>query len=245
MRANLLWAIPLWTPVLICCDSPSCLTVMMQKPAKKTEVASHALDDAVRLIKDIGVPSELDYDPVSLIRAVNHLQSIGKDRSIKALRRYLDDTSDQERLELIIPLLFEAVEKRRPPVGYFDISVECDIPFNNALIGGWHRSYEREDYQVEWAEKYGRIRTTPLKPGNDPMAAADSFYARHAKDEELRMYLRWQAWRTIAHLLNPEETGSRIEFDRKFPTEQDWNELKKKRDNLRIRWDEKEQEYVK
>lgn len=76
-----------------------------------------------------GAPSSIgwDYDPAAMIRAVNVLQGLGKDRAIEALRDYLKlarirgpwprkriaasiDTSDQSCLELLIPLSFERID---------------------------------------------------------------------------------------------------------------------------------------
>jgi hypothetical protein len=220
---------------------------------------SPALDKTLQLINGVPSPTGWDYDPVALIRAVNHLQAMGKDRSIKALREFLQlakvygpwerdsadiDTSDQQCLHLLIPLLFETVGKGRAGDTRFYISVEGDIPFHNVRFSGSSGWRESTAYLVDWAEQNCQIRPRPLKPTDDPLSAVDALYAWHAKNEELLQHLRRQGWRTIAHLVDPNLKAPRAIFDAAFSTDKGWSELKKRAERLRIHWDGKRQEYV-
>jgi hypothetical protein len=106
-----------------------------------------------------------EADPVALVRAVNHLHALGKDRAIETLRAYvqyatakadLDERKsprksapDQQRLCFIIPLLFVPVDENveLPSLSSdsqrvtkknwegFDISVQGDLPFHSVAIG--------------------------------------------------------------------------------------------------------------
>jgi hypothetical protein len=161
---------------------------------------SPALDETLRLINGVPSPIGWDYDPVALIRAVNHLHALGKDKSIKALREFVRlanvygdskrdaaniDTSDQQCLHLLIPLLFETIGKGRPHGTEFYISVEGDIPFHNVRFGGSSGPRESTGYLVDWAEQNCRIRSKPLKPTNDPLSAVDALYAQHCQERRI------------------------------------------------------------
>ncbi|HEY3966507.1 MAG TPA: hypothetical protein VGM05_18235 [Planctomycetaceae bacterium] len=148
-------------------------------------------------------------NPVDLVRAVNHLHALGKDRAIETLRAYVRHAppeseshkrngASQARLCCIIPLLFVAKDQnseapspgdrrelaggKAQPEPY--ITVEGDLPFHNVSFGG--RTGPTRPGQsplVEWAAKHGRLRAKPLRPIDDPLNAADELCEKLATDE--------------------------------------------------------------
>jgi hypothetical protein len=146
-------------------------------------------------------------DPLPLIRAVNALQRLGRDRAIEVLRAYLQATPrDQERRNgtfLIVHTLFEvpdppgtlptmAVGAAQPPapadphaLPRFPIVIVDDIPLVVTLgyrLGG--KPEAAEDHLAAIAHA-GAIRARPLRPPDDPLAAIDSL-AGHAGTEFLQ-----------------------------------------------------------
>ncbi len=95
---------------------------------------------------------------------------------------------------------------------------------------------------VDRAENYGKIRAKPLRPADDPIAAAEKLAALPRRTalpnpNEERATLRREAWQTIASLVQV-RAG-----DRDF-TGPAWEVRKKAAANLKIRWDVEKQNYV-
>jgi hypothetical protein len=80
----------------------------------------------LQLINACPTPIGWDFDPIALVRAANHLRSLGKEKSIEALREFLKlaydtgytrdridpeniDTSNQWCLATLVPVVFDAV----------------------------------------------------------------------------------------------------------------------------------------
>jgi hypothetical protein len=207
-----------------------------------------------------------DHDPVALIRAVNHLQSMGKADAIAAMRRfaphgYHRSTEDRHRqLEPVIMLLFDRAD---PEDGYpqsgtgqgarmilkpgpwpRNITVQDDFPFQ-IEVG---RSADETAYLLEWAETRGRMRESPLSPAGDPLAAADKLIDGTPESSWNNMARRMliirsreQAYRAIKHLLPP---AAQEELKPPFFSKSQWNALKERCGELDIQWSELKQEYV-
>ena len=218
------------------------------------------------------------FNPVMLVRAVNRLHALGKEKAIKEMREYLKiagdwysaernpadiDTSDHQCLFLIIRLLFrpaDPTEKRphmwigqlvpSPPIGdlawpLFPLEVQDDVPFlvtsGADLIG----RPEHPKSHVDWAEKYGQLRTRPLHPGDNPLLSVDELLARPKAKHLLGNWrytdmVRRQAWRAIAHLVDPKDLPKQSERCATIP----WTEYKAIAAKLKISWSEQEQNYV-
>jgi len=146
---------------------------------------------ATRLIDAAPLPFPIS-DPVALIRAVNHLHSMGKSDAIRVLRDYAAKHyhGNDWRLEAIVPLLFAPIDFQEvlPPHPWFDpkqtswclqcLVLEGDIPFNvfeGFTLGGY---VEPTAPLVEWAARYGKLRENPLRPSADPWGAADRVFRR-------------------------------------------------------------------
>jgi len=207
-------------------------------------------------------------DPVSLVRAVNHLRSRGRERAIEVFRAYMryarvnakaagrPHAPDEQRLCWIIPLLFVPAEEnadlpslgRDPAVGAsktwkpFDISVIGDLPFHIVEIIFRTGSPEPDrGYLVEWAAEHARLRDNPLRPVDDPIQAADELCNQIAQEDEfLRMHIRRQARRSIDRLLPRAHQQSQSPW----LLDEDWKSLKRAASKIKFRWDEVEQKYT-
>ena len=152
-----------------------------------------------------------DPNPVAVVRAVNHLRSLGKNDAIEALRAYVryapqygtgweSDSADQQRLVWIIPLLFvpSNPDIKLPTLGRnpefpewttgdkwepFYISLAGDLPFHNVKFGGRRGKVDPDrGYLVEWVSKHAHLRAEPLRPVDDPLGAADGLCDKLSKD---------------------------------------------------------------
>jgi hypothetical protein len=221
---------------------------------------------ARQLIDAVPLPGE-EGNPVALIRAVNQLQSMGQEQAVVALRGYLqthDVASFQvDRLFVIIPLVFP-IEKEPPsekpawkwyPAGA-QVVLKDDMPFKTSS-GGYALQGQRPapDYLVDWATTQGVLRAQPLRPCDDPLEAADALYRDLESTPDfqqvkpwLKAYLRWQAWRTVADLIDsqPRWSAPFVE-ERSHPELSDdafWQGLKDKAAAAHIRWSPEQQKYV-
>ena len=224
------------------------------------------IDRAVQLLGECPDPRGFQYNPVPLIRAVNHLQSMGQEDAIKALRRVEVkglDSRAQEALQLVIPLLFlpkdpenslpsanlgRQCDMQKDPWGN-RINVEQDIPFHTEMI---HASSGPPPYTdsrlVEWAEREGRIRATPLRAADDLIGAADAIIERlhpETKDESgesywTRYHIREQVYAALETVLPKQDP----DVSKGPDDEPAWNELKRQCQTLRLHWNEELQNYV-
>ena len=174
-----------------------------RQPILDQSLSSVTVEGQERLSRDLGMinavgsPLGWEHDPISLIRAVNHLRSVGKKKSIEAMREFIEkanlsgpihripeslDTSDQQNLRLLIPLLFPTDDTGKPPPAWvvgrstseYYITVVDDIPFHNVRFsGGAGDARFGCESLVDWAESHGSIRARSLRPGNNPLEAAN------------------------------------------------------------------------
>jgi hypothetical protein len=226
---------------------------------------------ALELLNHCPSPEGLDHDAVALIRAVNYLQAIGKHEAVKALNEFIAATPieasrrgepDQQRLSLVVPILFLPKNGAEKPPRYvagvasaFFITMQDDIPFQNVRLHAGSGSTRSTAYLVDWAKEDGKLRHKPLRPADDPLAAADRLFATatpNALRENgglplthlLREHLRWQAWRMVAHLVAPREQNLPAFDSKLFGSDKWWEDAKRKVVEMRIRWDGRNQEYV-
>jgi hypothetical protein len=84
-----------------------------------------------------------------------------------------------------------------------------------------------------------------LRPSDNPLEAADSLFAKMVPEAERKsallslVHLRVQAWRAVRHLIDPD--GKQPPD---FASPESWGRLKATVTRMRVRWDEKRQEYV-
>jgi hypothetical protein len=136
---------------------------------------------------------------VDLIRAVNALQPLGKERALATLEKYVELTQgsgqffDQDIVFWIISVLFEPIRLDcripSPGIAVFLVdrrSVEAmkwplnpmavygDVPFmvgRRIELGG---QPEAPSAHIRWARLHGVIREDPLVPTGNPLAAAEA-----------------------------------------------------------------------
>ena len=154
-------------------------------------------------------------NPTAIIRAINFLHSLGKQKAVSALREYtriapaeqVDEENPycQSKLSLLIPILFESTVPLAPNQNWprFYISIEDEIPFHNVKFGGrFGGSFPPMRNAVDWAEHNCQLRAKPLTPRKDPFRAARTLFdrlaangEREAPDPGLREHLLMQARR--------------------------------------------------
>ena len=223
------------------------------------------IERAVKLIGECPDPIGFDYNPVPLIRAVNELHFMGKEDAIKTLRRVAAQrqlANAHQSLRLVIPLLFGRREsedklpeewggdrkyKSAPDEWDNWIDVEEDVPFHtvimSALSGG------DTTYLVEWAERDGHLRTTPLHPTDDLIGAADKILERLHLDTQddpdakkwITHHIREQVFAALKDIVVQEE-------DLPLPWhpggEEAWEAFKKQCCDQNLHWSEEQQNYV-
>jgi hypothetical protein len=164
------------------------------------------------------------------------------------VRRRIDpaniDTSNQWCLGTLLPVLF-------PNINYGErgerIVVWQGIPFHTVVIRGGTGAPGGTGPLVDRAKKEGNLLEQPLRPADDPLAAADTLFAKLAQEENpahrtrpaVQQHLREQAWRAIRHLVDPG-----MEKPPRLSSDASWKRLKEKAASMNIRWDEQKQEYV-
>jgi len=138
------------------------------------------------------------FDPVLLIRAVNVLQPMGKEKAVQALRAYgklardltVEERSkhvvDEYRILPLLRLLFDAppggpadfglgVPDVTPPKSgtwpLFPLSSPQDVPF--MVVRGWQTTSAPRSAEEHLRPELGPMRAEPLIPRITPLEAAD------------------------------------------------------------------------
>ncbi|MFN0054307.1 MAG: hypothetical protein ACKV0T_19195, partial [Planctomycetales bacterium] len=138
------------------------------------------------------------YNPRKVIRAVNLLQPLGKEKALVAIDEFLRVTSSwhdesREGMFLVLRTLFEVPDdpgymptmnvgaphpvmpKDPKLLPRFPIALEGDIPF--LLVEGYSLFGEGEhpEQHVEYFRQHGKLRAKPLQPAGNPFAELDKF----------------------------------------------------------------------
>ena len=234
-----------------------------------------------------GTPSydQGNFNPAKLVRAVNYLMPMGKEKAIRELRAFLKvargwpgetlrcdeniDTSDKTCVFLIVRLLFECADpkERLPDIAtvsftpilkeedrkywpLYPVYLQNDVPFFMVDGGNLGGQADQPERHIDWAEKHGRIRTKPLRPIDNPMAAAERLVAlpqterlyAHRIGVTFKSLLYRQAWNVL------EDVNPRISRAGTTPRENcfddsEWDARAKAASKLNIRWDEAAQRY--
>lgn len=174
-------------------------------PAVPSSVRILSIPRALRLSRKLELINRArgwpfsDPDGVALIRAVNALRSLGKERALAVLEKYVElsrnagDIFDQDVVFWIIRVLFEPIrlDDRIPEPGIAVFLVEgksaealrwslipmtlsADIPFMVGHQIGMAGAPERPSSHIRWARLHGVIRDDPLVPTANPLAAAEA-----------------------------------------------------------------------
>jgi hypothetical protein len=161
-------------------------------------------EPALRLLLDTlaKVPSYTGYhyDPKKVVRAVNLLQPLGKERALAVIEEFLrvsspwHDDQGQEGIFLVLRTLFdvpddsgcmptmsvglntpESLKKDPKLLPRYPIALEQDIPFLVGEMCSLVGMPEQPRSHVEYFYKHGRIRSKPLIPTAKPLAALEAF----------------------------------------------------------------------
>jgi len=214
------------------------------------------------------------FDPLKLVAAVNELVKFGSHRAIEFLRAFREHERKAGHGGEQIFLVLRAAYDLRPGVAAFPpmmiggpdweppaasaallprfpLVLESDLPLMPVM--GWVLGGEAEDpsAHLDWFEKNGNLRTTPLHPPDNPAAAVDAFIARvpelaAAKGAFRRAMLRAQAARAAAGALPAADT-TRAALEKLYPSkagprEGAWAPLKAKL--AKAKWDATADAYV-
>jgi hypothetical protein len=180
------------------------------------------------LYTNLAIPG--DNDPLHLIRVANYLQPLGKDKALAIIGEYARLSSiivdkhmgsrpvDETWLFLLLRTLFEVPQppgympqmyigwmspsppKNRQDIPRFPIVIVEGIPFS--LLKSATLSGEAESVlnHVEYFRQHGTMRTTGLRPADDPFLA---FQKLKASDE----------WRFLSQQVFTEDKGDRRRLD--------------------------------
>lgn len=124
----------------------------------------------------------------------------------------------------------------------FPIELVDDVPF--MIAEGWNLGGhpQHPSAHIAWAERYGVIRDAPLRPADDPLAAADRLLSL-PKSQRLIVrtdHIRNQTWQFVANVLSMPDRDQR-RFNE--VTDNQWDNLRRTAAENHIHWDEKSQRY--
>src|SRR5262245_4777163 len=148
------------------------------------------------------------FNPLPMIRAVNALHALGRERALAAIGEYLRISSDlndpaREGMFLVLRTLFDAgpdasglprmgvgapspAEPKDPRTApRFPIVIAGDIPLlrvNGYALGG--KPEPPEDH-LAWFRAHGVLRPGPLRPTDRPLETLDRLLAEHGSDRAL------------------------------------------------------------
>ena len=226
-----------------------------------------ALFDAIAAIhRSPSAQQGLAFDPVPLIRAVNTLLPLGKEKALKALRAYYRlarDASpeevhkhslDESRILPILLLLFDGMPGYRLGAGDVDVETPVvlvqDLPF--MLVAGYALDGRPPDPADYLQRATGALRAAPLAPRALPMDAAEEL-TRTALWKGLKLGAgnegrkRWQMRRQALEAagtvfsLRPDESTSDCCVD---PTETQWRAAVERAREAGIVWSPEIQDFI-
>jgi hypothetical protein len=231
--------------------------------------AAQAMSRELQLINRASGWPFTNPNGVDLIRAVNALQSLGKERALKVLEEYVDlargrdYNSDQEIVFWIIRVLFEPIQvgDRIPSPAiavHLDdrdfpeamkwplnpMTVHGDVPFMLGHQTNMSGSPEPPWSHLRWAQLHGVIRDNPLAPTEDPLAAANAIL-QSRRFKALDKYSRDEATKAI-RLQALAMVGALIHptNERKPIDDDQWQSSVKKASEGGVRWDAKREQFV-
>jgi hypothetical protein len=214
-------------------------------------------------------PGDVDpYDPLALIKVVNTLQPLGKEKALAAIDEYLrvaDEYSDARiGLFWVLRVLFDIPEGKgampsmiegtpSPLLPRSPVWIGHDIPLLlTSWLGGSVRNPVEE--QVEYFRQNGLLRSEPLRPTDDPLSILDdvmnSWQSTYkdvygAKDNE-RLRLIEQLLQLIdsVYRLPKDLEGYRLHYQKKQEVDARWETFVRDVSLLKIRWDPQQNLYV-
>jgi hypothetical protein len=232
--------------------------------------AAPALSRELQLINRASRWPFTNPNGVELIRAVNALRPLGKERALAVLEQYAElarsygPFSDQEIVFWIIRLLFEPIRLDdripRPGIAVFlvdrqslaamnwpldPMAVSGDIPFmvgRQIMMGGG--ALEKPSSHIRWARLHGVIRDDPLVPTANPLAAAEAILGSR-RFKALDDFSRDQATEAIrSQALAMVKGAPQLNRAREEISDDEWRAHLKAAAEHGIHWDAKHEQFV-
>jgi hypothetical protein len=170
-----------------------------------TVPAAQTLPKELELIHAVRGWADFDPNGVAMIRAVNALQCLGKEKALATLEEYLEISSkvqgpfNEDFIFWIIRVLFEPINlsEQIPFPGILvhldqrELAKDAQWPLSPMVIigdipfmvghgfGGSTGIPERPRSHILWARRHGVLRDAPLNPTTDPRAAVDALLKSH------------------------------------------------------------------
>ncbi len=236
------------------------------KPTDPKLLSEMELRSLLRLIdKAPSYHSGYGYDPLAVIRIVNSLQPLGKDRALAAIDEYVRvssvfHSSGRDGVFLVLRVLFDvpADPGYMPTMGVgmpllgapkdakrlprFPIMVQDDVPV--LLATGYILSGRAEppERHVTYFREHGRLRDKPLVPGNVPLGLLDSWTKNanwpFANDEasEVKLLLANQLLNMVDSVYRRETDANGYKFRAKNDVDGEWKSIVAEVGKLDIRW---------
>lgn len=223
----------------------------------------------LELVDDVPSYNEV-LDPLKLIRAVNALQPLGKDRALAVVDEYLRvssglDDSGREGVFLLTRTLFDVPPNGMPAMHVgapapappadpkllprFPLVLVDDVPIK--IVGGYLLGGAPEQPETDVAEfrKVGTLRAKPLAPTAKALDAIHTFIEGPlAKaitvDDHVRIALYDQALRFFGTVYRP----ANLTVDSWFPWDKNvatrWQAIRTAVNKLGAKWNAKDQQLV-
>lgn len=221
------------------------------------------------LLRDIdAVPDPLfsvwSFDPRPLIRAVNALQSLGREKALAVVGEYLRVTMDtccepqywcgdgSQRLYPVMNLLFEAPDAPDFDIHFIPILVQDDVPILMWFSAGVGGALGFPPEALDHYRKHGTFRARPLTPPERPLDIVAYLDATRGwervgttiPNETKRLAAMNQLLRLIEPVYPTEadRNGNRIAPGEDLDAR--WRRILEEVARLPIRWDARRQTYI-
>ena len=165
-------------------------------PPPSELIAERELRRVLQFLSEVPTRQGSGYYPAQLIRAVNALQPLGKDRALAVIREYGRVVFvDKEGIFWVLRTLFEVPQDPgyMPRVGLggfyppepvnlssvprFPLVIQDDIPLMLVRGYGLLGVSQPPEEHLAYFQEHGELRTKPLRPGGDPLGALERLEA--------------------------------------------------------------------
>jgi hypothetical protein len=171
-------------------------TGRLDHPPSPSVITEEKLRSGIRFIYS-GPRAGERYDPLHLIRVVNFLQPLGKDKALAIIGEYtrvVDDAVEETWLFFLLRTLFDVPNPPRympimsigamfptPPEDLqtfprYPIVIVDDISFSLLMGVAGGGLPEAPSSHVEYFRKNGKLRTTRLRPPDDPFLSLNHLH---------------------------------------------------------------------
>jgi hypothetical protein len=220
-----------------------------------------------RLCKVGSYNSGYQYNPLPVIRAVNALRAVGRERALAAIAEYLRissylDEPAREGTFLVMRTLFDAPpssggmprmgvgapsppEPKDPHVApRFPIVIADDIPVLGVLGYTLAGMAERPEDHLAWFRAHGVLRAAPLRPTDRPLEALDRLLLEYRSDPVLPTVFVNQFLALLESVHRVEHGPGGLRFDPGRSFDSTWSDVRTELAKLRVRWDPESLRYV-